>query len=199
MILKDGRTNVALLSGCLCFLTTTFSLAGAKPEADKACGGVPASGNPTVRLMGDPVGVTVGDTALFTNLLNPSPILPPSAFRVPPTAAETLPGEITPLPGDPRPEGPAPEEDEPASSESKKPRPVDVPEEGPPTTFAAKSRSRLPSVGLGGGGGGLRIPLVGGLGRRRAGERGAFGVAGACSVEDEGVEDIIGMEDDRGG
>jgi hypothetical protein len=43
----------------------------------------------------------------------------------------------------------------------------------PPTTFTARSRSRLLNVGFGGGGGGLRMPLVGGAGRRGAGEHGA--------------------------
>lgn len=181
VILREGSTNVALLNGCLCFLMTTFSLAGTGAAIDPS-NGTETSGNPIFLGIGLPFGVTEGET-VPTNLLNPIPILPDRALRVPPTTADTLPGDPkTPVPpGDPIPDGPA---EEPASSVSKNPLPEDVPDVGPPTTLAARSLSLLPRVGLGGGGGGFRIPLVGGLGRRLAGERGAVGVAGGCKLED---------------
>jgi hypothetical protein len=174
VMLKLGNTNVARLSGCFCRL---FSLIG--------CGLI-VSGKPVRDGTGEPTGEGPGDGVELpaTNRLSPSPSLPESAFRVPPTAADTDGGA----------EGPAGlvvgVREEEGSSESKS-------LEEPETTFEARSRRRLPSVGLAGGGGGLRMPLVGGLGRRRAGEgEGTAGVevAGTSLDGDEGVSGAIGWD-----
>lgn len=58
------------------------------------------------------------------------------------------------------------------------------------------SRRRLPSVGLTGGGGGLRMPLVGGLGRLLAGMRGGSGWGGGGSSLAGGSG---GLSDDNAG
>jgi hypothetical protein len=83
-----------------------------------------------------------------TSLLSPRPSRPDNALSVPPTVCGW--GVLGPAPGV-------------SSSGSKSDLAL------PPTTVTM-SRRRLVRVGFEGGGGGLRIPLVGGLGRRRAGE-----------------------------
>ena len=108
-----------------------------------------ASGRLTDRAAGDAEGeaayAVVGGE---TNRLSPMVSRPDSALSVPPTLGCGV-------------DGPAPAVSSSCGSNS---------DLAPPPTTVTMSRSRLVSVGLAGGGGGLRIPFVGGLGRRGAGD-----------------------------
>lgn len=176
IILRLGRTKVALRSGCFCLI---FSVAGISGRA--------ARPTPT----GDPFDTFVApsETGAIppTIRLNPYPSLPPIAPRVPPTAADTDWGATLPCS--------LPRLDGPESSASNSILPL------LPTTFAARSRNRFPNVGLAGGGGGLRIPLLGGFGLRLAGEELILGDSreGMILAVSIGVASALSSADGGGG
>lgn len=183
-----GITNVALFNGCFCL---AFSLCN---------NGATPSGNDMDRdPMGLPCGLELeaGDPceAATTSRLNPAPRRPEKAVNAELTAGgipleyaspdddEALVDDGPPLwpfgcPLDPVPDPDAVEPWDGSSKGSK--RDLATP---------AISLRRFDSVGRLGGGGGLRIPLVGGLGRRGAGERGVGGPA-AAAVEASVVESV---------
>lgn len=140
--------------------------------------------------MGEPEGVEVGEALgdAATRRLNPNPIRPDMALSVVPTVEPTDGGEV--VLGPARLEGPAPGVSVSTTGSNRLFAP-------PPTTLtelATISRSRLPSVGFGGGGAGLRMPLVGGFGRRTAGEGlGTSSIPGGPDPELEVGGGLAGM------
>jgi hypothetical protein len=160
-MLKLGKRKVALLSGCFCLL---FSLCP-----------VPVTSGRLILLeaSGEPIdGVVAGLAA--TSRLSPRPNRPPKALRVPPTEGCVWGcGVLGPAPG---------VSNSPRGSKS---------DFAPPPTTAAISRRRFDKVGFAGGGGGLRIPFVGGLGRLGAGDRGGGAVSASTSSFTAGPKAVL--------
>jgi len=162
VMLRLGSKNVARLSGCFCRL---FSLI--TPVVPVA----PPSG----RLIDRGTGDAAGDDPVLTapggdtNRLKPNVNRPDNALSVPPTDDCGV-------------DGPAPAVSSSCGSNS---------DFAPPPTTVTMSRRRLVRVGLAGGGGGLRMPLVGGLGRRGAGD----GCGGAVAAAFAGAADAVGAAD----
>jgi hypothetical protein len=166
-MLKLGKRKVALLSGCFCLL---FSLCPV-PVASGRLILLEASGEPIDVVAG------LGPELAATSRLSPRPNRPPKALRVPPTEGCVWGcGVLGPAPG---------VSNSPRGSKS---------DFAPPPTTAAISRRRFDKVGFAGGGGGLRIPFVGGLGRLGAGDRGGGAVSASTSSLNAGPKAVLTSE-----
>lgn len=156
------------MSGCFCLLLSLCPV----PVASGKLILLEASGEP---IDGVVAGLRPGDELAATSRLSPRPNRPPKALRVPPTEGCVWDGcgVLGPAPG---------------VSYSPKGSKSDF---APPPTTAAISRRRFDKVGFAGGGGGLRIPFVGGLGRLGAGDRGGGAVSASTSSFTAGPKAVL--------
>lgn len=168
-----GNRKVALFNGCFCLALSLTPAVLSGNDTDLTTGD--PAGRPLAPVGVDDGAVLLGWEVAATNLDKPNPNFPEIALSVPPTLGPTgAAGELGPAPG--------------VSSSSNS-------DFAPPPTTVTMSRRRFERVGLAGGGGGLRIPFVGGLGRRGAGELGLIVLSGpACAGGFEEVS-VLGSSD----